>query len=253
MKSRVLVIGLGEVGKPLMEVLASTYDIKGRDIEYESVDDVSVMHVCYPYQINDFIGTTVENVEEYAPDLVIINSTVLPGTTRKIREISKTPTVFSPVRGKHVCMGEELLHYTKYVGGTDPDSTRLAAEHFEKAGMKVGTMSSCEALELAKLLETTYFGVLVAWAQETERFCNKLAVDYDEVMRFTEEIRYLPPVILQPGYIGGHCVIPNIRLLEQLRPSEFTEAIRGSNEVKAREWEEAGRSLLDRIRPIEKK
>jgi hypothetical protein len=71
-------------------------------------------------------------------------------------------------------------------------------------------------------------------------------------MQFMEEVSYLPPVVFQPGYIGGHCVIPNINLLEQLRDSMFTEAIRASNEVKAREWEQQGKSLTERLSPRQK-
>jgi UDP-N-acetyl-D-mannosaminuronate dehydrogenase len=249
MKSDVLVVGLGEVGKPLLDVLSSAYEVSGRDLDPLAVEDVRVMHICYPFQIDDFIGTSINYIQEYQPDLVIINSTALPGTTRKIHELTQIPTVFSPVRGKHIRMKEELLHYTKFVAGTDQEATSVAREHFEKAGLNVETIKSPETLELAKLLETTYFGLLVAWAQETERFCNEVDADYDEVMKYTKEIGYLPPVIFQPGFIGGHCVLPNIQLLEQLRPSDFTEAIRISNELKAKEWELQGKSLEDRISP----
>ena len=76
-------------------------------------------------------------------------------------------------------------------------------------------MSSPEALELAKLLETTYFGLLIAWAQEMNRFAETANADYLEVGKFFREIGYLPNVLFQPGFIGGHCVMPNIALLQQ--------------------------------------
>ena len=37
--------------------------------------------------------------------------------------------------------------------------------------MKTKLLSSPEATEIAKLTETTYFGLLIAWAQEVERYC----------------------------------------------------------------------------------
>jgi len=249
MKSNVLVVGLGEVGKPLLDVLGSAHEVKGRDLDPLHAEDVGVLHICYPFQIDDFIGTSINYIREYQPDLVIINSTALPGTSRKIHELAQIPVVFSPVRGKHIRMREELLHYTKFVAGTDQDASSAAKEHFEKAGLTVETIKTPETLELAKLLETTYFGLLISWAQEIERFCNEVEAEYDEVMKYTKEIGYLPPVIFQPGFIGGHCVMPNIKLLEQLRPSDFTEAIRISNELKAKEWELQGKSLDERISP----
>ena len=60
--------------------------------------------------------------------------------------------------------------------------------------MKTKLLSSPEATEIAKLSETTYFGVLIAWAQEVERYCRKLGINYDEVVSFYDEIEFFPPV-----------------------------------------------------------
>ena len=68
-------------------------------------------------------------------------------------------------------------------------------------------------------------------------------------MALTEEVNYLPPVVFQPGFIGGHCVIPNIRLLETVCPSPFLDLIEESNEQKKNEWLEQGRDLDERITP----
>ncbi len=66
-----------------------------------------------------------------------------------------------------------------------------------------------------------------------------------------EEIDFLPPVAFQPGFIGGHCVIPNSHLLEEVRPSIFMDAMRRSNEIKERDWLAQGR-LLGRARKSKK-
>ena len=42
------------------------------------------------------------------------------------------------------------------------------------------------------------------------RFAETVNADYLEVGKFFREIAYLPNVLFQPGYIGGHCVMPNI-------------------------------------------
>lgn len=249
MSSHVLVIGLGEVGKPLMEVLGTTYSVKGKDLEPLNLENVDVLHICYPYQIDDFIGTTVDYIHKYNPSLTVVNSTVVPGTIRETSKQAQVPIAYSPVRGKHARMKEELLHYKKFVAGTDHLVAEKAKAHFEKARMNVQLMSSCETLELAKLLETTYFGVLIAWAQEMDRYCGEITADYEEVMQFMKEIDYLPPVVFQPGYIGGHCVIQNISLLKKIRSLPITEAILTSNELKAKEWKKLGKSLDEKLSP----
>ena len=83
-------------------------------------ETVDVLHVCYPFEIKDFIGETARYIELYKPALAIVNSTVAIGTTRAIGQRTSVAVVHSPIRGKHARMLEELHRYTKFVGATDP-------------------------------------------------------------------------------------------------------------------------------------
>jgi UDP-N-acetyl-D-mannosaminuronate dehydrogenase len=253
-KMATLVIGLGEVGKPLLTVLQGhDPDAIGIDIEPTSLAaQIGVMHVCFPFvdqlQCQD---TVASYAHKYSPELIVINSTVVPGTTRAIEGDCGIACVYSPVRGKHAKMVDELCTYTKFVAGTDAKATNRVVEHFKSAGMRSESMSVPEALELAKLLETTYFGLLIAWAQEMNRFAQTVNADYQEVGRFFREISYLPGVLFQPGHIGGHCVMPNIELLKQRFQSDFLCAIGTSNEVRACELQETGQQFPgERSQPI---
>jgi UDP-N-acetyl-D-mannosaminuronate dehydrogenase len=163
----VVVAGLGEIGKPLFNIVASRYDVIGVDIaQCERIEKAEILHICYPYQIEDFIGETARYIDLFRPALTIINSTVAVGTTRAIAERTGVAVVNSPIRGKHARMVEEMLLYTKFVGAFNQVVGAQAARHFQSLGMRTTMLSSPEATELAKLLETTYFGVLLAWAQE---------------------------------------------------------------------------------------
>jgi UDP-N-acetyl-D-mannosaminuronate dehydrogenase len=244
----VLVVGLGEIGRPLLEILRGAHNAAGRDIEDRPFDGVQVLHLCFPFSA-DFVSSAARYVSLYEPAVVVVNSTVVPGTTREIQEKTGVPAVYSPVRGKHARMTEELRHYRKFVAGTSEQAVALAEDHFTAAGITTKRMSSPEGLELAKLLETSYFGVLVAWAQEMDRFAEAVDADYWETIPFLEEIDFFPPVAFQPGYIGGHCVVPNLELLEQVRRSPFIDVIRESNSHRAREWQERGLSITERLSP----
>lgn len=240
---RVVVLGLGEIGRPLLELLGERHEAIGVDVAplLEPVGSVDVMHVCYPFEITDFIGETVRYIERFRPGLTIVNSTVAIGTTRAVADRSGAAVVHSPVRGKHARMRDELLKYTKFVGPIDPAAGKAAAEHFESIGMPTRVLATPESTELAKLAETTYFGLLIAWAQDVERYCDALGPTYDEVVSFFEEIAFLPPVKYVPGVIGGHCVMPNLEILRRSGPSDLVEAIRSSNRSKtAREARRAG-------------
>lgn len=231
---KVMVVGLGEIGKPLLEVLSKHYETVGIDITPppDLPDHVDVMHVCYPFRIQDFEGETIRYIQRFNPKVTVLNSTVAIGTTRSIADRAGAKVVNSPVRGKHIRMAADLLHYDKFVGGLDAESARVIAEHFHGAGMKTRVLSSPEATELAKLTETTYFGLLIAWAQEIERDCDQFGLKYDEIVSIYEEVSFFPRVKYFPGIIGGHCVMSNIEILSQLKRSDLLKAIESSNQQK---------------------
>ena len=188
--------------------------------------------MCYPFQIRDFVGETARYIERFQPKITVINSTVSVGTTRLIAERTGTTVVNSPVRGKHARMLEELSRYTKFIGALDPAAGEQTAQHFQSAGLKTKVLSSPEASELAKLTETTYFGLMIAWAQEIERYCDKTGANYEEIISFYDEIKFFPTVKYFPGIIGGHCVMPNIEILRKFTESKLLEAIEISNQNK---------------------
>ncbi len=235
---KTLVVGIGEVGGALAEVLARTQpDVLRHDIERRDIrDEIGVMHICIPYQSRQqFETAAIEYIERFRPHLTVINSTVVPGTTRRIAERSGARLAYSPVRGKHARMTEDLLRYCKFVAAPNDEIVAEAEEHFHSIGMKTRRIVRLETLELAKLAETTYFGIQIAFAQELNRFCQQVQADYSEAIEFFDEIDFLPRVHYYPGFIGGHCVIPNIHLLKQVMHSDLLDAVLESNDRRAAE------------------
>jgi UDP-glucose 6-dehydrogenase len=216
------------------------------DIERREFDEpIGMMHLCFPFtRQEDFEDIAVSYIKRFQPELTIINSTVIPGTSRAIAERASVPIAYSPVRGKHVRMAEDLLKYRKFIAATDEDAANRAAEHFRAAAMTTQCISKLETLELAKLGETTYFGVLIAFAQELNRYANQVDGDYAEALDFFEEVDYLPRTKFFPGFIGGHCVIPNVQLLRELASSPLLEAVLESNRLRAGELANEARMAL---------
>ncbi len=228
----VIVVGMGEVGRPLMEILSKRFECVSVDIRpVEVAEPCSVMHICYPFQIPDFVGTTVGYIHRYRPTLTVINSTVAPGTTRKIQEaVGDRAVAYSPVRGKHAHMASDMLRYKKFVAATRPEYVAKALDHFGEAGFKTSAFRNPEVAELSKLLETTYLGILIGWAQEVERLAGRVGGTFEDVNAFVEEIDFLPSHIY-PGHIGGHCVMPNIAILQKQFHSNFLDAVVESNKL----------------------
>jgi UDP-N-acetyl-D-mannosaminuronate dehydrogenase len=247
-----LVIGLGEIGKPLLEVIARHHHpTRGIDLEPAEPDaPVGVMHVCIPAEVSGgFVPTVVDYAKRFEPAVIVINSTVTPGTTREVERASGRAAVFSPVRGKHTRMAEELVHYTKFVAGSDAAATERVRRHFDGAGIETAVMATPEALELAKLLETTYFGLLIAWAQEMDRFARAVDADYMQLTEFFEEVGYLPRHVFLPGHIGGHCVMPNIGILKRRVESPMLDAIVDSNRRRGEELKVDSAVPRERLQP----
>ena len=238
-KARTLVVGIGEVGAALAAVLERKEPVLRHDLDRVKIEEpIGTMHLCVPFQSpHQFETVALGYIDRFKPALTIINSTVLPGTTRSLARKSHSPVAFSPVRGKHVRMEQDLLRYFKYVAAPDRIWAANAEVHFRSAGMKTRRMAEVESLELAKLAETTYFGACIAFAQEMNRYAERVGGDYSEAIEFFDEVDFLPRQRYFPGFIGGHCVIPNIKLLLQIASSPALEAILESNELRASELE----------------
>ena len=242
-KPKTLVVGLGEVGGALAEVLERNEPVLKHDLERrEFADAIGIMHLCIPFQSREqFEPAACEYIHRFKPELTIINSTVLPGTTRSIALQTGTSVAYSPVRGKHVKMVQDLLHYKKFVAAQEDSWADRAEQHFRGHGIKTRRIAKPETLEVAKLGETTYFGTIIAFAQELNRYVERVGGDYNEATEFFEEVAFLPRQKYFPGFIGGHCVIPNINLLLKIAPAPLLEAILDSNQRRAKELKEVSK------------
>jgi len=255
-KEKVLVVGLGEVGRPLFELLkeSGNFEVYGFDLDANKMRDagqsedvlpytVDVMHVCIPcVDKEDFVNSVVGYVGRFKPKLVIVDSTVAPGTTAEIykRIGSSCLVAHSPVRGVHKgvdYMKWELKRWTKYVGGVNEESAEKAKEHFEKLGLKTKVVRGCIETELAKLFETTYRAWMIVCFQEMHRISRYFGADFDSLVDFIEDthLARLDRPVMFPGVIGGHCIIPNAKLLLKAYDSEFLRLILKSNEKRKKE------------------
>ncbi len=154
------------------------------------------------------------------PGTLVIYETTLPvGTTRNrfgplLEEGSGLAVdrdfflAFSPER---VLVGRvflDLRRYPKIVGGTSPESTRLATEFYRSVldeGTEVRAVATAETAEMIKLAETTYRDVNIAYANELARYAATREIDVLEVINAANSQPYSH--IHQPGVgVGGHCI-----------------------------------------------
>ncbi|MGA2680330.1 MAG: GDP-mannose dehydrogenase [Candidatus Bathyarchaeia archaeon] len=267
-KETVLIIGLGEIGHTLFALFTEqkkSFSIYGLDLDETKMRQqgqdrnhlprsVDTVHICLPCGSQEkFVDAAAGYIEEFKPNLAIVNSTVPPGTTLKVAARCNCLVAHSPSRGVHKNaehMIWEMKRWTKYVGGADAAAAELARAHFEKLGLKVKVLKSCTETELAKLFETTYRAWMIACFQEMHRISRAFGADFNETVDFLEDthrLRFDRPVMF-PGVIGGHCLIPNTELLLDAYDSEFLRLILKSNEKRKKEvQDEAVRAEVAKV------
>ena len=226
-----IVAGIGEIGRPILKLLSESNIVVGFDLNPNLMDKrkferyknlkTSFMHITIPVT-GKFINNVLKLYKKFQPECVVIHSTIRPGTTERLQEKLPIPVIYSATRGVHKRMIYDLKRYTKFfVISANAPRGKWACSKYVKlmkhCGIKTKKMSKPETLELAKIIcDTSYLGWLVNYAQLSNMIAIEHGVNYDEMWSFTEEIQKFlgnrPK--MYPGHIGGHCVIPNLGLLD---------------------------------------
>ncbi|MDC1057337.1 GDP-mannose dehydrogenase [Nitrosopumilus sp.] len=236
-----VILGMGEVGQTLFDLLVDRkFDCVGIDLdnskckkysENEVIKNPEYLHICLPGELTGFTDIVLNWINKIKNiQVVIIHSTVKPGTTKIIQEKLSIPILFSPVRGVHKRFLNDIKKYTKFISFDGAEIDSKIKRDLENRFEKIDWMSTTKTAELAKILvDTTYYGWLINYAQVTKMICEKENIDFDEMWKFADEIHEnlgnRPKMF--PGIIGGHCVIPNLNLVGY----ENLEIIKKINEM----------------------
>jgi len=191
----------------------------------DELADADVVVICVPTPLTEegepylrYIDSAVELVAASlrTGQLVILESTTYPGTTRDVvlPRLEQTGLTvgrdfflaFSPERVDPGNPKYGITNTPKVTGGIDAESTALAALFYRQAIERVVSVSSPESAEMVKLLENTFRSVNIALANEMAQICDRLGIDVWEVIgaASTKPFGFMP---FYPGPgVGGHCI-----------------------------------------------
>lgn len=236
-KSAIGILGVGEVGGAIAKIFAKKFRVLKKDLNFDEIKNIQikVLHVCLLYS-NKFEGVVIDQVKKNKPKLVIIHSTVAPGTTKSISKQIKIPIVHSPVMGTHPNLKNDIISFVKIIGPTTKISATLAKEHFKKAGIKSKTFNSSDESELGKILDTTYYGWNIMFNKLVYKLCKNKKLDFKNVYEEFNHIYNLgyrkskpnvvrPVLHYQKGPIGGHCILPNLLILQKYAKTNLAKFI----------------------------
>ena len=225
-----IVVGIGEIGKPILKLLSKNNIVVGFDLKPDLIDErkferyknlqTSFLHIAIPVS-SKFESNLLQLYKKFKPECIVIHSTIGPGTIEQIQKKLDVPLIYSATRGVHKRMLKDIKRYTKFfaISKNAPKkqwAIKAYSTKMKNCGIKTKQMSKPETLELAKIIcDTSYLGWLINYAQFSNMIAQRYNVNYDEMWSFSDEIhKFLgnrPK--MYPGFIGGHCVIPNIDLM----------------------------------------
>lgn len=256
---KVCILGVGYVGETLAKYISKYTEVIGFDVNENKTSDFcnitnkeSDIKDCNVYLISvptfsDNVKNIVDSVNLLAgvlkkDDIVVIESTVPVGTTKKIciNNLEQKTGMkcgkdffagFSPERINPGDINNTLYSTTKILSGNDKNSL-MRIEKFYKTVLpftKFINAKSIEAAEITKLVENAQRDVNIAFMNDVAKTCNKIDIKIDDVLSLAEtKWNFLS---FRPGFVGGNCLKIASNYLNKLNKSDnmFTSA-RASNE-----------------------
>lgn len=193
--------------------------------EFSVVSESSIILICVPTPLQDnhkpdlsHLISAVKSVGKYLSkgSLVIIESTVAPGTTRDLLvpllekesnlNVNDFLVAFSPERIDPQNKTWNVKNTPKLVSGLTKEASVKAIEFYSKFIDKIIECDSIEVAEMAKLLENSFRLVNISFINEISIICQKLGVDVTDVINAaaTKPYGFMP---FYPSIgVGGHCI-----------------------------------------------
>lgn len=160
-------------------------------------------------------------------NLVILESTVPPGTTNNVLGLILSKSGLNPRQDllvahspERVLPGHiltELVSNDRIIGGLTPEAAKAARDLYASFVQGAIHLTDAVTAEMVKLMENTYRDVNIALANEFALVAEAIGVDVWQAIEFAN--RHPRVNILSPGPgVGGHCIAVDPWFLVQAAP-----------------------------------
>ncbi len=182
----------------------------------------------------NFIYQTAKEIGESLKDkngfhIVVIRSTVFPGTNAKISEIIENESGkqrnvdFAVVSNPEflregTAVNDYLNPPLTVLGSTCPKAIDVMKELYAPMNAPVEVVS-IEVAEMIKYVNNSFHALKVVFANEVGQICKKLGIDSHEVMRIfcMDKQLNISPYYFKPGFAyGGSCLPKDLKGLKTL-------------------------------------
>ena len=186
---------------------------------------VKIICVCVPTPLGSNHQPDLRVLESAVKDLaqnlqpgmlVIIESTIQPGTTRNLvitilekeSGLSRDQflVAYSPERIDPANKKWKISNTPKLVAGLTDEAAQKAKSFYSKFIEQVEICDSLEVAETAKLLENSFRLINISFINELAIFCQKIGIDINDVVKAAATKPYgFMPFYPSVG-VGGHCI-----------------------------------------------
>ena len=193
--------------------------------EFAFSDESSIILICVPTPLGKNHQPDLEILKSASKDvgknltsgvLVIIESTIQPGTTRNVvvpilekesgLDMDQFLVAYSPERIDPMNKKFNIKNTPKLVAGLTPEAAKKAKDFYSKFIDQVDICDSLEVAETAKLLENSFRLVNISFINELAMFCQKIGIDVNDVIKAASTKPYgFMPFYPSVG-VGGHCI-----------------------------------------------
>lgn len=263
-----LILGMGEVGTAISEIdqkagcLVKYIDpAKGMSLsEKDKQISFDIVHICVPFKNIPQFEDVIREAESYCPRAIIINSTIPPffNESRQNAWHEDILYIHAPIRATHPNMVHDLFEFPRIVAPfgftqTNADLLYDRAKNFireyytETLHMNTILFRNGEESALSKLINTTWYAMQIAFANQIHAICGKNDLDFEYVYTKAMEtdkigrhyfkvneraitLERIPRPVMVAGKMGGHCLLPNIELLKPHISPLFYHWLKDMNE-----------------------
>ena len=228
------IMGIGFVGNALKtlfetgDLRVSYYD-KYKE-EYSSESDLSstlsadVIFLCVPtpfdWEVLDYDYSAIEDCLKQIPTdkLVVVKSTVQPGTCKKLSSEYGHEIVFNPEFLREATSIKDMIDADRTVLGGEVNNCQTVCNIYKRVypfEMKY-IFTSWEIAELTKIATNSFLATKVSFCNEIEDFCNKINVPYDafrEVWLEDSRIGRSHTQVTDKGGFSGNCFPKDLNAL----------------------------------------
>lgn len=188
------IIGVGTVGKALASYFQGKgttpllYDPPKQIGSLEELDRADVVFICVPTPSTKEGVVDLSFVEEACRNIggqkvVVLKSTVLPGTTARLQEAyPHHQFLFNPEFLQESRPLEDMLHPSRQIVGYTEKSRGMAQQVLEMLpSAPLARVIRAEEAEMVKYFGNTYLALKVIFANQFADLCERLGIDYEMV------------------------------------------------------------------------